>query len=378
MKFLPIAIAIVSSFASVVEGVKDGDDTPRKLRPNNNRPGLGPPSGLPWSPSDCNLSGNYMVSSTANSFCKIKSFEGNEPVKFCPTKDYGLTLDADKDGTLTGSSYFVKASTDGKQDIFSLIGFWDKESCTFNAVSTTTAFTIEGKATGDNRVYVKALRPGVPEDGQQLAIALQGELEKGINFDNFLDINIDRRYQGAVFLTNGYYGLNWSFMGAGDYRGLVGREGFDGTGVGYYTGMESENQVAFTFLPATDGEEEVIPSSIWSEFPFSITSGFFTPAWTINMTLILRGYTVVGEEDPLVGGELVGEYVMTLGAPQDGPVFITLPEGFDNINRFEINSAGGDNDETLGCDVTLSTCDCRQVAIDNLAITGEGIVPKAA
>ena len=96
MKFLPIAIAIVSSFASVAAGVKD---------PKNN-PGLGPPPRMPWSPSDCNLSGNYMVSS-ANDFCKIKSFEGKDPVKFCPTKDYGLTLDADDDGTLTGTSYFV-------------------------------------------------------------------------------------------------------------------------------------------------------------------------------------------------------------------------------------------------------------------------------
>ena len=95
------------------------------------------------------------------------------------------------------------------------------------------------------------------------------------------------------------------------------------------------------------------------------------------MTLTLRGYVAIGEEDPLVGGELVGEYVMTLGAPQDGPVLITLPKGFDNINRFEINSAGGVNNETLGCNVTLSPSDCRQVGIDNLAITEEGIVPKA-
>ena len=67
---------------------------------------------------------------------------------------------------------------------------------------------------------------------------------------------------------------------------------------------------------------------------------------------------------------------MTLGAPQDGPVLITLPKGFDNINRFEIESAGGVNDETLGCDATRRP-KCRQVVIDNLAIAGEGIVPKA-
>ena len=94
------------------------------------------------------------------------------------------------------------------------------------------------------------------------------------------------------------------------------------------------------------------------------------------MTLTLRGYVAVGEEDPLEEGELVGEYVMTLGAPQDGSVLVTLPKGFDNINRFEINSAGGDNDEALGCNVTTSGADCRQVAIDNLAITGKGVVPK--
>ena len=158
-------------------------------------------------------------------------------------------------------------------------------------------------------------------------------------------------------------------MGAIDYRGLVGQEGFDGFGVGFYTGMESENQVAFTF-PSTDS----VPS-ISSEFPFSITSGFFTPAWSTGMTLTLRAYIAVGEEDPSEEGELVGEYVMTLGASQDGSVLITLPEGFDNINRFEIESAGGVNDETLGCNVTLSPC--RQVVIDNLAITGEGVVPKA-
>ena len=95
------------------------------------------------------------------------------------------------------------------------------------------------------------------------------------------------------------------------------------------------------------------------------------------MTLTLRGYIVAGEKDPLVGGERVGEYVTSFGAPQDGSFFITLPEGFDNINRFEIDSAGGVNDETLGCDATKGP-NCRQVAIDNLAITGEGIVPKAA
>ena len=132
MKFLPIAFAIatLASFASAGGGGggynSETNDTPKKLRPNNNKPGLGPPSLVPpfRSSSDCDLSGNYVpLPSTANNFCKIKSFNNPEEApkikKFCPTNDYDLNLVADDDGLLTGTSSF-KGFGDGAEEIFSL------------------------------------------------------------------------------------------------------------------------------------------------------------------------------------------------------------------------------------------------------------------
>ena len=132
MKFSPVAIAIVSSFAaSVAARVKDP----------NNKPGLGPPSLVPpfRSSSDCDLSGNYVpLPSTANNFCKIKSFDNPDEApkikKFCPTNDYDLNLVADDDGLLTGTSSYQRFG-DGTEETFSLIGVWDKESCTLSQQS---------------------------------------------------------------------------------------------------------------------------------------------------------------------------------------------------------------------------------------------------
>ena len=76
--------------------------------------------------------------------------------------------------------------------MFDLIGFWNKDDCSFNAVSTTTSFTIKGQVTGDNQMFIKALRPGVagvgtPPASLQIALAFQGKLEKGT-----LDLLIER------------------------------------------------------------------------------------------------------------------------------------------------------------------------------------------
>ena len=130
--------------------------------------------------SSCNLEATWIVSSDED-LCELRSFDGGAANKFC-TKDRGFSLFPDDDGTLLGESYILSA--EGELLMFDLIGFWNKDDCSFNAVSTTTSFTIEGQVTGDNQMFIKALRPGVagagtPPASLQIALAFQGKLEKG-------------------------------------------------------------------------------------------------------------------------------------------------------------------------------------------------------
>ena len=117
--------------------------------------------------SKCPIAGNWAASADV---CK-QVFDASDGsiTKTCD-RNQRFTFETNPDGTLQGTSSFVALLT-GDIKSAPLIGFWDEDKCTFNAVSVLSGVTFEGFVSDDDELFVEATRPG---GGSSPALAFQG------------------------------------------------------------------------------------------------------------------------------------------------------------------------------------------------------------
>ena len=135
-------------------------------------------------------------------------------------------------------------------------------------------------------------------------------------------------------LPTNYAGFQWTELGD---TGVIDPTTYGSLPNGYYNGVVSQTNVAYTNSPLT----------ITNSTPFTFEAGYFTSAWNDNLNLSIQGFQ---------GSALVDSASLVLQV--SGPTYFVAD--FENIDKLVISPSGGTKDPAVSGSGTY-------VAMDNLS-----------